>query len=48
MRIIVFVLEMCPLYLQNELDSAVGSVMAVLNEAGIDKNTFVFFTSDNG
>ena len=31
-----------------ELDWAVGSVISTLQEAGVDDNTFVFFTSDNG
>lgn len=39
---------LCPSHPQNELDNAVGTIMSVLKEAGIDDNTFVFFTSDNG
>ena len=39
---------LCPSHPQNELDDAVGTIMSVLKEAGIDDNTFVFFTSDNG
>ena len=31
-----------------ELDWAVGSVISTLQEAGVDDNTFMFFTSDNG
>ncbi|XP_047678241.1 N-acetylgalactosamine-6-sulfatase isoform X2 [Tachysurus fulvidraco] len=31
-----------------ELDHSVGKILAQLVELGIDKNTFVFFTSDNG
>ena len=34
--------------LQSEMDWEVGEVMAALKEAGVDKNTFVFLTSDNG
>jgi arylsulfatase A-like enzyme len=30
------------------LDSDVGRLMALLQELGIEKNTYVFFTSDNG
>ena len=31
-----------------ELDWGVGQVMQTLKDAGVDNNTFVFFTSDNG
>ncbi len=31
-----------------ELDWSVGQVVATLRELGLDRNTFVFFTSDNG
>ena len=31
-----------------EVDAHVGSMLAALKEAGVEKNTFVFFTSDNG
>ena len=31
-----------------ELDWSVGQVLDAVREAGIEKNTFVFFTSDNG
>jgi arylsulfatase A len=31
-----------------EMDDGVGQVMAALKEAGVDDNTFVFFTADNG
>jgi len=31
-----------------ELDWSVGQVLAALRNAGLDKNTLVFFTSDNG
>lgn len=31
-----------------ELDNSVGKILAQLVKLGIDKNTFVFFTSDNG
>jgi arylsulfatase A len=31
-----------------ELDASVGRVLDAIRAAGIDKNTFVFFTSDNG
>jgi arylsulfatase A-like enzyme len=31
-----------------EVDWSVGQVLATLREAGLDKNTLVFFTSDNG
>lgn len=30
------------------LDSDIGRLMALLKELGLDKNTYVFFTSDNG
>ena len=35
-------------YMQSEMDWEVGEVMAALKEAGVDKDTFVFLTSDNG
>lgn len=31
-----------------EVDALVGRIMASLREAGVEDNTFVFFTSDNG
>ncbi|XP_037552321.1 N-acetylgalactosamine-6-sulfatase [Nematolebias whitei] len=31
-----------------ELDSSVGQILKMLQSLGIEKNTFVFFTSDNG
>lgn len=31
-----------------EIDASVGSIIATLKELGIDSNTYVFFTSDNG
>jgi len=31
-----------------EVDALVGRMMAALKEAGVEENTFVFFTSDNG
>lgn len=31
-----------------ELDHSVGKILAQLDDLGIDKSTFVFFTSDNG
>jgi len=31
-----------------EVDALVGRMMAALKEAGVEDNTFVFFTSDNG
>lgn len=31
-----------------EVDALVGRIMAALKEAGVEENTFVFFTSDNG
>ena len=31
-----------------ELDWGVGQVMQALKDAGVDDNTFVFFTADNG
>ena len=31
-----------------ELDDAVGQILAWLRTLGLDNNTFVFFTSDNG
>ena len=31
-----------------ELDWGVGQVFQALRDAGVDQNTFVFFTSDNG
>ncbi len=30
------------------VDASVGAIMAALHELGLDDNTFVFFTSDNG
>ncbi len=32
----------------NELDWGVGQILQTLKDAGVDKDTFVFFTSDNG
>ena len=34
--------------LQNEMDDGVGQIVSALKEAGVDKDTFVFFSSDNG
>lgn len=31
-----------------ELDFSVGHILKTLQSLGIEKNTFVFFTSDNG
>lgn len=31
-----------------ELDYSIGQILLLLRGLGIDKNTFVFFTSDNG
>lgn len=31
-----------------EIDATVGSILATLREEGLEENTFVFFTSDNG
>lgn len=31
-----------------ELDYSVGVILSWLKQLGIDQNTFVFFTSDNG
>jgi arylsulfatase A-like enzyme len=31
-----------------ELDTRIGHIMAKLKELGLDKNTFVFYTTDNG
>jgi arylsulfatase A-like enzyme len=31
-----------------ELDASIGQLLDAVREAGIEKNTFVFFTSDNG
>ncbi len=31
-----------------ELDYSVGQILLLLRNLGIDNNTFVFFTSDNG
>ena len=31
-----------------ELDWGVGQVMQALKDAGVDNDTFVFFTADNG
>ena len=36
------------IFFQNEMDDGVGQIMSALKEAGVDENTFVFFTSDNG
>ena len=33
---------------QAELDWGVGQVLEILKKAGVERNTFVFFTSDNG
>ena len=33
---------------QAELDWGVGQVLEILRKAGVERNTFVFFTSDNG
>jgi len=30
------------------IDRQVGEIIALLNELGIDDNTIIFFTSDNG
>ncbi len=40
----------CPIYggMMESMDNAVGLVMNKLKELGIDKNTIVIFTSDNG
>ena len=34
--------------LQNELDWEVGQIFNTIHEMGIENNTFVFFTADNG
>jgi arylsulfatase A-like enzyme len=34
--------------MMKQLDTDVGSIFSLLKELGIDQNTFVFFTSDNG
>ena len=31
-----------------ELDYGVGKILATLKKLGVEKNTLVFFTSDNG
>ena len=31
-----------------EIDDSVGQLLAALRQGGIDRNTFVFFSSDNG
>lgn len=31
-----------------ELDHSIGQILSLLQNLGIEKNTFVFFTSDNG
>lgn len=31
-----------------ELDYSVGQILSLLQTLGIENNTFVFFTSDNG
>ena len=31
-----------------ELDWGVGQILEILQKAGVERNTFVFFTSDNG
>lgn len=40
----------CPIYggMMEAMDSAVGLVTEFLKEAGLDKNTIILFTSDNG
>ena len=32
----------------SRMDAQIGEIMALLKEKGIDKNTLVIFTSDNG
>ena len=32
----------------SEMDWGVGEIFAALSDAGVDNNTLVFFTSDNG
>jgi len=32
----------------NELDWGVGQIFDALKEAGVENDTFVFFTADNG
>ena len=34
--------------MMSRMDNSVGRIMTTLKEAGIDDNTYVFFTSDNG
>jgi arylsulfatase A-like enzyme len=34
--------------MMTQLDADVGSILSLLRQLGIDKNTYVFFTSDNG
>lgn len=31
-----------------ELDYSIGQILSLLQNLGIEENTFVFFTSDNG
>lgn len=31
-----------------ELDDGVGQILSILQKLGVDRNSFVFFTSDNG
>ena len=44
---ITFVVEICTLP-QSQLDGTVGKILKALKRAKVHKNTFVFFTSDNG
>src|SRR5687768_8484140 len=34
--------------MMTQLDTDVGGILSLLKELGIDQNTYVFFTSDNG
>ena len=43
----VSVLSLTPLQ-QAELDWGVGQILEILRKAGVEGNTLVFFTSDNG
>ena len=35
-------------FLKTSLDGSVGLIFETLRNAGVDSNTFVFFTADNG
>ena len=46
--LVYYVIAYTLLYLQTSLDGSVGLIFETLKNAGVDQNTFVFFTADNG